>query len=218
MLTKRVKTDDPEIKVKKIVKVAETKKEGFFLLQEKYLRCAGLQRHELIKYPLLLNCIVFFGWSCNVLTIISEIAFIILSRDVLESADAAGPLLSISTTLFKILIFFAAKETFYMLVEEVKNMSTGARSSENIIQANKLDQRMTFTYFTSTWLTGLGLIIAPIIMYAIKRVLGKDDLKMDLPFKAEFPFDTSSFPVFELIFAMHCIAAYSTVITTVSEF
>jgi 7tm Odorant receptor len=189
-----------------------------FRIQKKCLNLIGLHRSNLIhkpKYFFVFYIAVFF---VIVYSAVAQASFIIKNKsDILGSSEAFGPFSTITITLIKLITFLAYREKFYELMDSIKELASEMRG-EDLLQlekVNKIDQSLAMFYLAYTSVVAILLNLIPGAADVIS-FLQRENITREMPWKTEFPYDSTKTPAYEITYLILIMGTYFTLFCFVS--
>lgn len=186
------------------------------------VKCFNLVRfHQIIpvKYRHLSYALQTLAFVSVIICALTESFFIVKNlKNILASAESFTPLSIVIITIFKMFTFYARKEKFYQLMDDINDLAD-ISSTSNLLtlkNVNQFDRGIGLVYFISGSIAGGGYCVTPIISNFVNVLVFGAEFNTEMPFKALFPYDTSKTPVYELSYATFCWATYLTILMNVS--
>jgi hypothetical protein len=193
--------------------------ENIFKIQTKIFRIVGLYRDNLIRRPRLLLIYNIAMFSSLISSGLVEGYFIVQNyEDVLASADAVSTLCTTIITLVKVLSFFAYKEQFYVLMDEIKRLAVEApaRYFLKLGKVNQTDQLLTTFYLVSCMFVMLQNF-SPALSDLVRFLQGGEVLR-EMPWKASYPYDVTLSPAYEISYFNFIAVTFFIIFVVVSFF
>lgn len=204
--------------------------ESQFLIQVKCFKMIGIQRDQFVerkKLDKLLSALrLFFMIFC----IFSQSLFVVRNcQNISASAEACGPLLTTVLAVAKLLTFTSSKQKFFTMMDKVNLMLVGGKTigrnfeyfamifkflfiktdkTKKFKRIQKLDKTIAMAYLFAAFFTGFGYCAIPIITNLYYIISLKQKFNFDMPLKADFFYDITNSPAYELSYLSLCCNSY----------